>query len=605
VTTKVPTPPKSRNSLSPRAFRLMIRLAFEADRWGSALLCLSIPSNYLAPTLGAVATKSLVDAAVAGDTATAVVAGVLAALMVACTLGSFVLDIYLIHAIGKKVDALVERRLAELITGVPGIEHYERPDYLDEVQLLREQSGHLGAGLNSAMQMLARVLQVVVVCALLAAQTPLLLLLPLLAVPSFIATGIGNRLNHRAHEATAEPDRLLHRLVGLVGDLPVAREARLFGYGDDLRARRGELAATVDSTRGRAMDQIALLGLAGNLVFAVGYLGAVLLVVRRALQGELTAGDVALTVVLAGQVQGFISGLVDGTRFLMSVSIVAARLNWLQAYDRAMRPATATSPVPDRLRRGIRLDRVSFRYPGTERLVLDDITCDLPAGAAIALVGENGAGKSSLVKLLLRFYEPTAGRLLVDDIPVADLDLSTWRRRASGGFQDFCRFEFLARESIGLGDVRQIDDAQAVLAAAAASGADEVVRRLPDGLDTQLGAGWEGGVDLSGGQWQRVALARARMRDSPLLLVLDEPTAALDAAAEHALFERFTAATQDARTTGGVTLLVTHRFSTVRMADLILVLDGGRIREYGCHADLIRSRGLYAELYDLQASAYR
>jgi ATP-binding cassette subfamily B protein len=218
------------------------------------------------------------------------------------------------------------------------------------------------------------------------------------------------------------------------------------------------------------------------------------------------------------------------------------------------------------------LDRVSFRYPGTDRPVLEDITCELPAGAVVALVGENGAGKASLVKLLLRFYEPTSGRILVDGVPLEDLGVDEWRQRSSGAFQDYCRPEFRAREAIGLGDLSRLDEV-AIGSAAGRSGAAEVVAGLPNGWDTQLGSTRPGGVDLSGGQWQRLALARARMRTQPLLLVLDEPTAALDAEAEHALFERFAEAARDAREAAGVTLLVSHRFSTVRMADLILVLE--------------------------------
>ena len=229
----------------------------------------------------------------------------------------------------------------------------------------------------------------------------------------------------------------------------------------------------------------------------------------------------------------------------------------------------------------------------------------LPAGSVVAIVGENGAGKTTLVKLLSKMYEPSSGSIFIDDTPLARLPAAEWRARLAGAFQDFFRFEFRAAQTVGLGDVRRLDDQPAVLAAVDRAGAADVVARLTTGLDTQLGPTWPGGVELSFGQWQKLALARGFMRDEPLLLVLDEPTAALDAETEHALFERYAAAAKDASAAGRVTLLVSHRFSTVRMADLILVLDGSRLVEYGTHEDLMSRNGQYSELYRIQAAAYR
>jgi ATP-binding cassette subfamily B protein len=290
----------------------------------------------------------------------------------------------------------------------------------------------------------------------------------------------------------------------------------------------------------------------------------------------------------------------------------AQRLAWLEEYAASL-TSHADLPVPTRLTQGIRFDHVSFAYPGTERLVLDDVSLELPAGAVVAVVGENGAGKSTLVKLLGKLYEPTAGAIYVDDWPLARLPAERWRERLAGAFQDFFRFEFPARHSVGLGDVPRLDDEQATALAVERAGAVDDVARLPDGLHTQLGATWPEGVDLSFGQWQKLALARGFMRDDPLLLVLDEPTAALDAETEHALFERYAAAAHDpsdadvsfGTATGRITVLVSHRFSTVRMADLIVVLDGSHVAEVGTHDELIARGGQYAELYGIQAAAYR
>jgi len=260
--------------------------------------------------------------------------------------------------------------------------------------------------------------------------------------------------------------------------------------------------------------------------------------------------------------------------------------------------------VPTTLRRGIELHDVTFCYPGTDRKILDGVSLELPAGKVVALVGENGAGKTTLIKLLSRFYEPDAGRIIVDGTPLDKFMTAEWRGRLSAAFQDYAAFEFLVRETVGVGDLPRIDNELAVTAALARAGAADVPAVLPDGIRTQLGKSWDDGVELSGGQWQKLALARSMMRAEPLLVVFDEPTSALDAQTEHGLFERFAAAARNGQSRGTVTLLTSHRFSTVGMADLIVVLDGGRIIEQGSHRELMAARGLYAELYSLQSRSY-
>jgi len=243
--------------------------------------------------------------------------------------------------------------------------------------------------------------------------------------------------------------------------------------------------------------------------------------------------------------------------------------------------------------------------------VLDSVSLALPAGSVVALVGDNGAGKTTLVKLLCKLYEPTSGRILVDGQELARVRPEEWRRRLSGAFQDFFRFELPAQQSIGVGDVPRVDDEAAATAAADRAGAGDVIARLPAGLATQLGPTWPGGVEVSFGQWQKLALARGFMRERPLLLVLDEPTAALDAETEHALFERYAAAARGGAGGAGerrpatITILVSHRFSTVRMADRIVVLDGAKVAQVGSHEELMAQGGPYAELYRIQAAAYR
>jgi len=304
-----------------------------------------------------------------------------------------------------------------------------------------------------------------------------------------------------------------------------------------------------------------------------------------------------------------VTELVDNARWFIRVTEAIGRYRWLADYSVQAHAALAPvdpAPVPERLVSGVTFDGVSFTYPGTDAPVLDDVHLHLPAGATVAIVGENGAGKTTLAKLLLRFYEPTEGAILVDGVDIRCFEVDAWRQRLSAGFQDFAQLQFLARESVGVGSLPSVDDTGAVTEALDRAAAGNLVAQLPAGLATQLGREFDGGVDLSTGQWQKVAVARAMMRAEPLLLLLDEPTASLDAATEHALFERFaTQARRAADRSGAITFLVSHRFSTVRMADLILVIEDGRVAERGTHDDLMAADGRYAELYRLQARSYR
>ncbi|MGH9000930.1 MAG: ABC transporter ATP-binding protein, partial [Acidimicrobiia bacterium] len=342
----------------------------------------------------------------------------------------------------------------------------------------------------------------------------------------------------------------------------------------------------------------------GGFVSVAAHIGALGFALLQA-QADPVAniGNLVLTLRLTSQLNGQISGIAEATGMLYQTLQVALRYVWLQDHARHARSVAAgCEPAPGRLRGGIVVERVSFAYPGTGTEVLSDVTLWLPPGAVVAVVGDNGAGKSTLVKLLGRMYEPTSGRITVDGVDLADIDLAQWRQRLSAAFQDSTRFEFLLGETVGLGDETRMHDAYQVLVACERAGAGGILESSPAGLETQLGRRFDG-IELSGGQWQRLALARASMRD-PLLLLLDEPTANLDAEAEYALFESVTRASRRARARGAITVVVSHRFSTVRMADLIVVVDGGRVAESGSHDELMARGGLYAELYGLQSSAY-
>ncbi|MEU7907330.1 ABC transporter ATP-binding protein [Actinoplanes sp. NPDC049118] len=373
--------------------------------------------------------------------------------------------------------------------------------------------------------------------------------------------------------------------------------------------RRRQVAARRQEEVPLRRAELAGLGLRliGQLIFAIGYVAAVVVVVRSAIAGERSVGDVVLVITLAVQTNAQAAGVVAVAGALQRNARALSRVRWLRRETAlAADPLVADRPVPSALREGIRFDGVAFRYPGTETDVLRDVTVHIPAGATVAIVGDNGAGKSTLVKLLSRFYRPTSGEITVDGIDLRRIDADRWRERIAAGFQDFVRLEAPARESIGVGDLRLAGSHRAILRAVHRADAEQVIDRLPEGLESHLGKAYDDGEELSGGQWQRVALSRAMMREEPLLLLLDEPTAALDPLTEHALFERYAQSAREVgRRTGGITVLVSHRFSTVRMADLILVVADGTIAEAGTHQDLMARPGLYAELFTLQAAAYR
>jgi ATP-binding cassette subfamily B protein len=269
------------------------------------------------------------------------------------------------------------------------------------------------------------------------------------------------------------------------------------------------------------------------------------------------------------------------------------------ALEPRIRSTPGARPIPVPIRRGFVFEQVGFRYPGSDRWAVRGLDFTLAPGERIALVGENGAGKTTLAKLLVRLYDPTEGRILLDGVDLREYDIGSLRHNVGVIFQDFVRYDLLLRENIAVGNIAKLEDDPAIRAAATRSLADAVVARLDGRYDQMLGRRFEGGVDLSGGEWQKVALARAYMRDAQLL-VLDEPTAALDARAEYEVFLRFAELTE-----GKMAVLISHRFSTVRMADRILVLRDGALVEQGTHDALVAAGGLYAELFKLQAAGYR
>ncbi|WP_159079455.1 ABC transporter ATP-binding protein [Plantactinospora sp. BC1] len=574
------------------------RLAIRAGGWRVGVIALCSLSLALQPSANALALKLVTDGALAGDwTRAGIGVGTLAA-MIAVMFSAYGISVPLQTTVSERAARLFEQDVMRLVTSIPTVEPHERPDFADRLEVLRSNSRLLVGALWTALSNVSFFVGAASALSLLAGADPALLLLPLFGIPLFVTSARAERLRDGAIGRTAEASRTSTHLFRVATTPQFGKEIRIFRLRDEIVSRFHRVSEETNRELFAADLRAALLAAGAWLLFTSAWAGGIVLVAARAVRGEATPGDVVLAIAVAGLVQGYVSGAVGLVRELTQTLAMASRYVWLVEFARGKRTGTGTPPA--RLTRGIELDRVSFRYPGTDDEVLHDLSVRLPAGATVGIVGDNGAGKTTAVKLLLGLYQPSSGRITVDGVDLADLDTHRWQRSLAGAFQDFARFEFTLGESVGVGDLDRCDEDGAVRAALTRAGSTIT---LP--LSEQLGRAWDG-AELSGGQWQQLAVARGMMREQPLLLVLDEPTASLDPDAEHALFERFREATRrGTEGSGAITLLVSHRFSTVRMADLILVFDQGRIVEHGSHQELLALGGVYAELFELQARAYR
>jgi len=506
----------------------------------------------------------------------------------------------------ERVGYAFDTRVAEITAGIPGIEHFDDPAYLDQMQILREQQGALGLAVNMLLNSLNSLVAAAGTVALAVTADWRMLLVAAAGTPTLLFVPLMVRWQARAEQQSAEPGRLATHLLELGTTPAAAGELRVFDLAAPLRGRLTDATNAWRAPHRALARQEATVTVAAQLVFYGTAATVLAWLVSDVIAGRLTVGALTLALLLVGRLQGTSSDLRGVVGNVAWVIRTAGRFLWLLDAEREIHSRhTGTEQPPAALRTGIALSALTYRYPHSETAAVDTVSLDLPVGCVVALVGENGAGKSTLVNILTGLLSPSEGSMLVDGRDAGQFDLPEWRTRLAGAFQDHVRYEFTVRDAVGIGEIPFRTDDQRVREAMRNGAAEAVLDAVPHGLGTQLGSSWPDGVDLSGGQWQRIAIARGMMRQAPILRVLDEPTSALDAATEHELFDRYTAAAQAGRRSGTITVLVTHRFSTVSAADLVVVLDRGRVVEQGSHADLMARRGHYAELYELQAKGYR
>ncbi|SDS43387.1 ATP-binding cassette domain-containing protein [Microlunatus soli] len=511
-----------------------------------------------------------------------------------------------------RVHDFVRADLMRITTRIPGIRHHEQPEVADRIALLQQGSRGLADAVTTLFAVVAALINAGAIVILLAGIHPLLMLLPVIGLVRVWTSYTDAKLRFGAFDRVIGYRRLADRLTRIARSPAHAVEVRVFGIQQLLLDRIGDNFARVADGRLAATRKGMYYELAARVVFGSAFLAAIAFVAVGVRGGALSAGDLALLVILGSRVDETAGGVAAALRRSGETVGLFNHYSWFRRQaEESTGAAVATSNPPARLRHGIELRHVTFGYPNSIGPALTDINLTIGAGASVALVGENGAGKSTLIKLLTKLYEPSQGKILLDGEELGAISPALWRLRTSAAFQDFARFEFTAATTVGLGDLPRIENTRTIRAALDAADAAAVVDALPAGMRTQLGTSFIDGTDLSGGQWQRLALARSFMRTvdnptaEPLLLLLDEPTAALDPDAEHALYEHIAAAARAGRRTGTITVLVSHRLSMVRMADQIIVLHRGRIAETGTHPELIAANGRYAELFNLQARAYR
>jgi ATP-binding cassette, subfamily B, bacterial len=501
--------------------------------------------------------------------------------------------------LGDRFTNRVSVRLMQHATGLD-LASFEDPVFYDKLERARRQTTGRLTLLASLLNVCQDMLSLISLSGILFVYAPWLMVLLVAAViPAFLGETHFTTLAYSALYRWTPQRRQLDYLRFLGAGAQSAKEIKIFGLGRHLSERYHEISDAIEQENKKLGIKRATVGAALNLVSTGGYYAAYIVVLGKALAGAFSIGTFTMLTGAFQRSRTYIEKILSSFNDISEQAMFLTDLFDFFAMEPTIRSLPNALPAPRPIRDGFEFRNVAFAYPGSSRLVVKEINFRLYPSEKIALIGENGAGKTTLVKLLSRLYDPTAGSILLDGVDLREYDVESLRREIGVIFQDYMRYDMVVRDNIGFGKIESLQDEPRLQTAAHKSLANHLIDRLPNGYDQMVGRRFEGGVDLSGGEWQKIALARAYMRDAQLL-ILDEPTATLDARAEYEVFQRFADLTRDR-----MAVLISHRFSTVRMADRILVLADGAIQEQGTHQQLVALGGRYAELFELQAAGYR
>ena len=589
----------------PGAFRLV----WGADKRSTVVMAVLTLVSAVLPISQAWIGKLIVDSVVQSiSTGAGSQAGLQAALPYLAIEFGLILLGAILSQVRRLVEHVLNARLGHFInTSVIrkalalDLQYFEDASFYDKLQNARREADFRALGIiNGSFLVVQNIITLGSFAVALFAFSPIVALLLFGAtIPSFIAQNKYSKLQFRLLTWRAPESRRMNYLEHVLTVDNTVKEIKLFGLGEPLLQRYTDMFWKIFEEDEHLARRRSLISLLWGMLASASYYGAYAWIIFLAAGGQITLGLMTFYLALFRNSQGTFQGLFDNVNRLFENGLFMDNLFAFLRLAPQMAVNATPVPMPRELKRGLEFRHVWFRYPGRDDWALRDMSLEIAPGEKLALVGQNGAGKTTLIKLLTRLYDPTEGQILLDGVDLREYDPDELRKRIGVIFQDFVRYQLSARENIGFGQIDRLDDAERLNSSAERGGADEVVAELPEGMDTMLGRWFDKGHELSGGQWQKIALSRAFMRDGEVL-VLDEPTAALDAEREYEIFQRF----RDL-TAGKIAVLISHRFSTVRMADRIAVVENGQISELGSHEELLALGGTYARLFEMQAAGYR